>query len=74
MRTPASRRRSATKKGPSCGSRKQTTDSKRRVEFTDTKVFIYGWPGRRGVIILSDVTHVDFTFLGLSTTNPPLKR
>ena len=74
MRTPAFRRSSVTKKGPSCGPPKPTTDSTRRVEFTDTNVSIYGWPSRGGVIILSDATHVDFTFLGLSTTNPPLKR
>lgn len=74
MRTPASRRSSASKKGPSCGPRKPTTDSTRRVEFTDTSVSIFGWPSRGGVIILSDATHVDFTFLGLSRTNPPLTR
>jgi len=74
MRTPASRRSSAPKKGPSCSPRKPTTDSTRRVEFTDTSVSIFGWPSRGGVIILSDATHVHFTFLGLSTTNPPLKR
>ena len=74
MRTPASRLSSAPKKDPSCGPRKPTTDSTRRVEFTDTSVSIFGWPSRGGVIILSAVTHVDFTFLGLSTTNPPLTR
>ncbi|KAL8720303.1 MAG: hypothetical protein Q9225_002815 [Loekoesia sp. 1 TL-2023] len=74
MRTPASRRSSAPKTGPSCGPRKPTTDSTRRVEFTDTSVSIFGWPSRGGVIILGDATHVDFTFLGLSTTNPPLTR
>jgi len=74
MRTPASRLSSAPKKGPSCGPRKPTTNSTRRVEFTDTSVSIFGWPSRGGVIILNDATHVDFTFLGLSTTNPPLKR
>jgi len=74
MLTPASRLSSATKKDPSCGPRKPTTDSTRRVEFTDTSVSIFGWPSRGGVIILSDATHVDFTFLGLSTTNPPVTR
>ena len=29
---------------------------------------------RGGVIILEEATHVDFTFLGLSKTDPPLKR
>ena len=74
MRTPASRRSSAVRKGPSCGPHKPTTDSTRRVEFTDTSVSVFGWPSRGGVIVLSDATHVDFTFLGLSTTEPPLKR
>ena len=74
MRTPASRLSSAPKKGPSCGPRKSTTDPTRRVEFTDTSVSIFGWPSRGGVIILSDATHVDFAFLGLSTTNPSLTR
>ena len=74
MRTPPSRYSSALKKGPSCGPRKPTTNSTRRVEFTDTSVSIFGWPSRGGVIILSDATHVDFTFLGLSTTNPSLTR
>ncbi|KAL8772393.1 MAG: hypothetical protein Q9209_002344 [Squamulea sp. 1 TL-2023] len=74
MRTPVSRFSSGPKKGPSCGSRKPTTDSTRRVEFTDTSVSIFGWPSRGGVIILNAATHVDFTFLGLSTTNPPLTR
>ena len=72
MRVPTSRRSSASKKGASCGPRKSTTDSTRRVEFTDTSVSIFGWPSRGGVIILSDATHVDFTFLSLSTTTPHL--
>ncbi|KAL9585288.1 MAG: hypothetical protein Q9212_001612 [Teloschistes hypoglaucus] len=75
MRTPASRVSSNPKKGPSCSPRKSNTDSTRRVEFTDTCISIFGWPSRQGgVIILNDATHVDFTFLGLSTTNPPSKR
>ncbi|KAI4197392.1 MAG: hypothetical protein LQ350_005943 [Teloschistes chrysophthalmus] len=74
MRTPASRVSSARKKGPSCSPRKSNTDSTRRVEFTDICISIFGWPSRGGVIILNDATHVDFAFLGLSTTNPPPKK
>ncbi|KAL8830349.1 MAG: hypothetical protein Q9191_001490 [Dirinaria sp. TL-2023a] len=59
---------------PIAAPRKSTTDSTRRVEFTDTSVSVFGWPSRGGVIILSDATHVDFTFLSLSTTTPPSKR
>ena len=73
MRTPVSRRSSAPK-GPSCHPRTPTTDSNRRVCFTDTNVSVYGWPSRGGIIVLDDATHVDFTFLSLSTTKPPLTR
>lgn len=71
MRTPASRLNSAPKENDPP---KLSTDSTRRVDFTDVSVSIFGWPSRGGVIILNDATHVDFTFLSLSTTNPPLKR
>ena len=74
MRTPPSRLRAALKKGPSCVPPTPTTDHTRRVEFSNTSVSVFGWPSRGGVIILSDATRVDFMFLGLSTTNPPLKR
>lgn len=67
MRTPASRRSFSP-------TRKPTTNCFRRTGFTDSNVSIFGWPSRGGVIILDDATHVDFAFLGLSTTNPPLKR
>ncbi len=75
MRTPTSRLSSAPKnKVFRCGPRAPTSSSTPRVDFTDTSVSIFGWPSRGGVIILSDATHVDFTFLGLSTTNPSLTR
>ena len=49
-------------------------NSTNRIFFINTAVSILGWPSLGGVIILDEATHVDFTFLGLSTTDPPLKR
>lgn len=43
-----------------------------RVTFTDNSVNVFGWPSQGGVIVLAEATHVDFQFLGLSTTSPPL--
>lgn len=60
--------------GPIYARPKNPKDPTRRTVITDTSVAIYGWPSRGGVIILEEATHVDFGFLGLSTTDPPLKR
>ena len=49
-------------------------DSTRRIVFTDSSVAIYGWLSRGGVIVLKEAMYVNFTFLGLSTTNPTLTR
>lgn len=43
-----------------------------RVTFTDNSVNVIGWPSQGGLIVLAEATHVDFHFLGLSTTSPPL--
>ena len=75
MRTPPSRLRDPNvKKRLVCGGRANTSSNDplpRIATYSDT-VSVYGWPSRGGVIILEDVTHVDFEFLGLSTTDPPL--
>lgn len=60
--------------GPICARPRNNNDPTRRTVFTDTSVAIYAWPSRGGVIILEGTTHVDFGFLNLSTTEPPLKR
>ena len=70
----ASRTTSSRRKGPTCCGRGVEIDYTPRVEFSDDNVNIYGWPSRGGKIILHQATHVDFAFLGLSTTDPPLKR
>lgn len=75
MRTPASRRGDPNaKKRLVCGGRANTSSDKPlpRIAYSYETVSVYGWPSRGGVIILEDATHVDFEFLGLSTTDPPL--
>lgn len=59
--------------GPICTRPRNPNDPTRRTVFTDIGATVYGWPSR-GLIILEDATHVDFTFLGLSTIDPLLKR
>lgn len=60
--------------GPILARPSTNLDSNRRTAFTDTSLVIYGWPAREGVIIIEEVTHVDFDFLRLNTTNPPPSR
>ena len=74
MRTPASRLRDPReRKIFRCGGGKRArNDPLPRITSIDDTVSVYGWPSRGGVIILKDTTHVDFEFLGLSTTDPPL--
>lgn len=65
---------SGSRTGSICAAPISPFDPSRRTVFTDNSVAIYAWPSRGGVIILEEATHVDFEFLGLSTTDPPLKR
>ena len=74
MRTPLSRRGSRSKKTFRCGPYNRIADFDQRVRFTNDSVTISGWPSRGGVITLKDATHVDFVFLDLSTTDPPVAR
>ena len=74
MRTPLSRVGSRSKKTFRCGPKSRIINFDQRVRFTQDGVNISGWPSRGGVIILNDATHVDFIFLDLSTTDPPVAR
>ena len=69
MRTPISQTTSESKDSVDDDPRKSHTRVD-RIKFTETDISIWGYPSRGGVIVLDDATHVDFIFLGLSTTNP----
>ena len=46
-----------------CGPNKIPETPSLRTSFTDTGATIWAWPSRGGVIVLEEVTGVDFTFL-----------
>ncbi|KAI2465477.1 hypothetical protein F4781DRAFT_22834 [Annulohypoxylon bovei var. microspora] len=45
-----------------------------RTVFVGDKVSLWAWPSRGGLIVLENVTALDFSFLHLDSVNPPTTR
>lgn len=60
--------------GPTCVQLLPFYDPTVRTELTFDTITLYGWPSRGGIIVLLNVTAVDFDFLGLDPLDPPLRR
>jgi hypothetical protein len=75
MRTPKDRQDPAYKRqaiGQSA--RDRVKEANERTVFYDDKVSLWAWPSRGGLIVLGNVTALDFSFLGLSAVHPPTNR